>query len=82
MDACQQMLGKSLVTKQTSKQGSLVRKVMVAESVPISRETYLAILLDRESNAPVIVASAAGGMDIEDVAKTHPDKIVKVRDFG
>lgn len=72
------MIGKRLVTKQTTKEGTLVNRVMVADSVPISRETYLAILLDREHNAPVIVASPAGGMDIEKVAETNPELIFKV----
>ncbi|CAD5218733.1 unnamed protein product [Bursaphelenchus okinawaensis] len=76
--ACSEMIGKKLVTAQTTKEGTLVKKVMVADSVPICRETYLALLLDRESNAPVVVASAAGGMDIEEVAKKHPEKIIKV----
>lgn len=71
------MLGKRLVTKQTAKEGVLVENVMVAESVPISRETYLAILMDRDSNGPVIVASPAGGMDIEEVAEKQPDLIYK-----
>ncbi|CAD5226142.1 unnamed protein product [Bursaphelenchus xylophilus] len=75
--ACSEMIGKRLVTAQTGKDGTLVNKVMVADSVHICRETYLALLLDRESNAPVVVVSAAGGMDIEEVAEKHPEKIIK-----
>lgn len=51
---------------------------MIAEGVSIKRETYLAVLMDRESNGPVIVASPAGGMDIENVAEQTPHLIFKV----
>ncbi|KAK6631956.1 Succinate--CoA ligase [GDP-forming] subunit beta, mitochondrial [Polyplax serrata] len=70
-----QMLGNRLVTKQTPKEGILVNKVMVAESVDIQRETYFSILMDRSHNGPVIVASAEGGVDIENVAEKNPDAI-------
>jgi len=63
-----QMLGQTLVTHQTGEEGRLVSKVMVAEGVDIERELYLAILMDRASAGPVIVASTEGGMDIEEVA--------------
>jgi len=71
------MLGQTLVTHQTGEQGRLVRQVMVAESVDITKEYYLAILLDRASSQPVIVASTEGGMDIESVAAHSPDKIIR-----
>ena len=71
------MLGETLVTKQTGAAGRLVRKVMVTESVTIQREIYLAILLDRESRQPVIIASTEGGMDIEEVADKTPEKIIR-----
>ncbi|GFT52458.1 succinate--CoA ligase subunit beta, mitochondrial [Nephila pilipes] len=71
------MLGYNLVTKQTGKNGVKVNKIMIAEAVDIARETYLAILMDRESGGPVIVASPAGGVDIEQVAKETPDLIYK-----
>lgn len=51
---------------------------MVAEALDISRETYLAILMDRTFGGPVIVGSPAGGVDIEEVAEKTPDKIIKV----
>ncbi len=51
---------------------------MVAESLDLDRETYLAILMDREYNGPVIVASSEGGMEIEELAETSPEKILKV----
>lgn len=70
-----QMLGNRLVTKQTSKKGILVNKVMVAESVDIQKETYFSILMDRSYNGPVIVVSAEGGVDIENVAEKNPHAI-------
>lgn len=73
-----QMIGHRLITKQTPKNGILVEKIMVAESVNILRETYLSILMEREYNGPVIVASPAGGMDIEAVAEKTPELIMKV----
>ncbi|KAH8365545.1 hypothetical protein KR093_001872, partial [Drosophila rubida] len=73
-----QMIGNRLITKQTPKSGILVNKVMVARSVNITRETYLCILLDREHNGPVLIASPAGGMDIEAVAEKTPEKIKTV----
>lgn len=71
------MLGEVLVTKQTGPEGRRVRMVMVAESVEIAHEYYLAILLDRESARPVVVASTEGGMDIEEVAARAPEMIVR-----
>jgi succinyl-CoA synthetase beta subunit len=76
-DVAAQMLGEVLVTKQTGDEGRLVRKVMIAESVTISRELYLAILMDRETCQPVIVVSTEGGMDIEEVAANSPEKILR-----
>lgn len=72
------MIGHRLITKQTPPDGILVRKVMVARSVDIVRETYFCIVMDRENNGPVIVASPAGGMDIETVAEQTPDQILKM----
>ena len=71
------MIGQTLVTKQTGEDGKLVNKVMIGEAVDIERELYLAILMDRETCRPVIVASTEGGMDIEEVAENTPDKIVR-----
>lgn len=71
------MLGDYLVTAQTGKDGILVKKVMIAEAIDIKKELYLAILLDRASNGPVIVASPQGGMDIEHVAETNPKAVHK-----
>lgn len=71
------MLGQVLVTKQTGEAGKLVNKVMIGAAVGIERELYLAILMDRETCRPVIVASTEGGMDIEEVAESTPEKIVR-----
>ena len=71
------MLGETLVTHQTGDEGKLVSKVMVAEAVDIEKEYYLAILMDRESRCPMIVASTEGGVNIEEVAEKTPDKILR-----
>lgn len=71
------MLNETLVTVQTGEAGRVVRKVMVAEAVDITHEYYLAILMDRGTSRPVIVASTEGGMSIEDVAHDTPEKIVR-----
>jgi succinyl-CoA synthetase beta subunit len=72
------MIGKRLVTKQTGPSGVLVKHVLISECVPIKSEKYLAILMDRESVGPVIVASPSGGMNIEEVAAKNPELILKV----
>lgn len=72
------MLGHRLITKQTSKDGILVQKVMIAESVEIARETYVCILMDRQYNGPILIASPAGGVDIETTAEKNPEKIKTV----
>jgi len=72
------MIGHRLITKQTPKDGIPVSKVMVAEAIDITRETYFCILMDRESNGPVLVASPDGGVDIEEVAEKTPERILKV----
>lgn len=71
------MLNETLVTVQTGESGRLVRKVMIAEAVDITHEYYLAILMDRASCRPVIVASTEGGMNIEEVAHNSPEKIFR-----
>ncbi|KAF7492789.1 Succinate--CoA ligase [GDP-forming] subunit beta [Sarcoptes scabiei] len=71
------MLGDYLVTAQTTKDGLLVRKVMIAEAIDIKKELYLAILLDRVSGGPIIVASQEGGMDIEQVAEKNSQAVHK-----
>jgi succinyl-CoA synthetase beta subunit len=71
------MLGNVLVTKQTGAEGRLVSKLIIAEAPAIEKELYLAVLLDRTSSRPVIMASTEGGMDIEEVAAKTPEKIIK-----
>src|SRR5439155_1132810 len=71
------MLGQILVTHQTGPAGRVVNKVLVAESAEIAREIYFAVLLDRATAAPLIVASTEGGVEIETVAATSPRKIVR-----
>jgi len=71
------MLGQVLVTHQTGPGGRAVNKVLVAESAEIAREIYFAILLDRETAAPLIVASPEGGVEIETVAAKSPEKIIR-----
>jgi succinyl-CoA synthetase beta subunit len=71
------MLGQTLVTHQTGAAGRVVNKVLVAASVDIEREIYFAVLLDRATAAPLIVASTEGGVEIETVAKNSPDKILR-----
>ncbi|EDQ91045.1 uncharacterized protein MONBRDRAFT_21309 [Monosiga brevicollis MX1] len=76
-DLVEQMIGYNLVTKQTPPDGVTVNKVMVAEALDIARETYFAILMDRESGGPVLVGSPEGGVDIEEVAERSPELIFK-----
>ncbi|MEY2486718.1 MAG: succinyl-CoA synthetase beta subunit [Verrucomicrobiota bacterium] len=71
------MLGQTLVTHQTGPNGRVVNKVLVTESATIAREIYFAILLDRATAAPLIVASTEGGVEIETVAEKSPEKIIR-----
>jgi succinyl-CoA synthetase beta subunit len=76
-DVAAKMLGQTLVTHQTGPGGRTVNKVLVAESADIAREIYFAVLLDRATAAPVIVASTEGGVEIEAVAAKSPEKIIR-----
>ena len=71
------MLGNVLVTKQTGPEGRPVSKLLVVAAPNIQKELYLAVLLDRSSSRPVVMASTEGGMDIEEVAAKTPEKILK-----
>jgi succinyl-CoA synthetase beta subunit len=75
--AAQAILGKKLVTHQTGPDGQLVRTLWIEKGSAIAKEYYLGIALDRELRRPVVMMSSEGGMDIEEVAAKHPDKIVK-----
>lgn len=72
------MLGEYLVTKQTGEEGRICEKVMVVEKMSLEKEFYFAILMDRATAGPVLVASSEGGMDIEGVAATNPDAIKRL----
>jgi succinyl-CoA synthetase beta subunit len=72
------MIGMTLVTHQTGLEGRVVRRVLIEEGLQMQRELYVSIVLDRAAGRPVIMASAAGGMDIEEVAEKTPEKIVRV----
>ena len=72
-----QMIGMTLVTHQTGPEGRKVGRVLIEEGLQIDRELYLSIVLDRASARPVIICSAAGGMDIEEVAAKEPEKILR-----
>lgn len=76
-DLARKMLNYKLTTKQTRPDGVLVEKLMIAEALDISKETYFAILLDRAYDGPVMIGSPVGGMDIEEVAEKQPEKIFK-----
>ena len=66
-----------LVTHQTGPEGRIVRRLLIEETLPIEKELYLGILVDRAEGKPVFMASAAGGMEIEQVAAENPDAILK-----
>ncbi len=77
-DVAGKMLNQTLVTHQTGEEGRVVRKVLITESVDIARELYFAILIDRETSAPVVIASTEGGVEIETVAEQTPEKIIRL----
>jgi succinyl-CoA synthetase beta subunit len=77
-NAAAAMLGKTLVTKQSGIEGKEVRTVLVATACDIAKEFYLAVLLDRSNNRVLFMASAEGGVDIEEVAEHNPDAILKL----
>ena len=76
-DIAGKMLGMTLVTHQTGPEGRIVRRLLVEETLPIADELYLGILVDRGEGKPVFMASAAGGMDIEQLAAKKPEAILK-----
>ncbi len=76
-DKAKAMLGNVLVTKQTGPEGRLVSKLLITVAPNIQKELYLAVLLDRSTSRPVVMASTEGGVDIEEVAARTPEKIVK-----
>jgi succinyl-CoA synthetase beta subunit len=76
-DIASHMLGMNLVTVQTGPAGRIVKRLLIEEGVDIKRELYLSILVDRAAGKVVFMASTAGGMEIEEVAKTHPEAILR-----
>ncbi|HEY2547111.1 MAG TPA: ATP-grasp domain-containing protein, partial [Candidatus Acidoferrum sp.] len=76
-DIASHMLGINLVTAQTGPGGRTVKRVLIEEGLDIKRELYLSILVDRSVGQVVFMASASGGMDIEEVAKTNPEAIMR-----
>jgi succinyl-CoA synthetase beta subunit len=75
----EKMLGQILVTKQTGEVGKPVNALLVAEKMRLVNEMYFAILLDRQSAGPMIIACSEGGTSIEDLAESHPEKIIKMK---
>jgi succinyl-CoA synthetase beta subunit len=76
-DLAGKILGMTLVTHQTGPEGRVVRRLLIEETLPIEKELYLGIVIDRVEARPVFMASAAGGMEIEQVAAENPDAILK-----
>src|SRR5215475_8129683 len=77
LELARKILGMTLITHQTGPEGRLVQRLLIEETLPIERELYLGIVLDRVQGKPVFMASAAGGMDIEEVAAKTPELILK-----
>jgi succinyl-CoA synthetase beta subunit len=77
-EAARELLGKTLVTKQTGPEGKVVQRLLIEQGLKIAREHYLAMLVDRETRRVTIMTSTEGGVDIEEVAEKTPEKIHKV----
>lgn len=73
-----EMLGMKLVTAQTGPEGILIKRVLVEKSIKILRELYFSIVLDRKSALPIVIASSVGGVEIESLAKSSPEKIMRM----
>ena len=76
-DAAKAILSKPLITHQTGPQGQPVRVLLIEEGSAIAKELYVGLAVDRALGCPVMMASSEGGMDVEEVAATHPEKILK-----
>src|SRR5438309_7589903 len=76
-EIAKKILGMKLVTHQTGPEGRIVQRLLIEETLPIERELYLGIVVDRATARPVFMASAAGGMEIEEVAAKDPKAIIK-----
>src|SRR4029077_13605520 len=76
-ELAKKILGMTLITHQTGPEGRVVKRLLIEETLPIDRELYLGIVLDRVQGKPVFMASSAGGMEIEEVAAKSPELILK-----
>jgi succinyl-CoA synthetase beta subunit len=76
-DAVGALLGKQLVTYQNAPEGQMVSRLLIEETLPIARELYISLTVDRETERVALVASSEGGMEIEEVAEHSPEKILK-----
>jgi len=77
VEAAKAMLGKTLVTHQTGPEGRVVQRVLIEEGLGIARELYLGLVIDRATGRAVFMASTEGGVEIEEVAANHPEKILR-----
>src|SRR5581483_9612707 len=77
VEIAKKILGMKLVTHQTGPEGRIVQRLLIEETLPIERELYLSIVLDRAVGKPVFMASSSGGMEIEEVAAKDPKAIIK-----
>jgi succinyl-CoA synthetase beta subunit/malate-CoA ligase subunit beta len=75
--AADALIGSRLVTRQTGAAGRLVQRVLIERASPIARELYLALVIDRATQRITVVASEAGGMDIEEIARAHPERVIR-----
>ena len=75
--AAGELIGQTLVTHQSGPAGKPIHKVLIEETLPIEKELYVSIVIDRKQNCPVLMASAEGGMEIEELAAKSPEKIIK-----
>ena len=78
-EASKEMMGKKLITHQTGSEGKIVKRLYVEESSNIKKEFYLSCLVDRASSKVAFISSDQGGIDIEDVAKKNPEKIITTK---
>src|SRR5579872_211840 len=77
VEIAKRILGMQLITHQTGPEGRVVQRLLIEETLPIERELYLGIVLDRMQGKPVFMASSAGGMEIKQVAAETPERILK-----
>lgn len=78
IDVCTELIGMKMINNQTGPQGAFAQKVLITEPVDIAKEYYLGAIIDRQSLAPILIASPEGGMEIEEVAQKKPEKILKL----